>query len=47
MHMDVNDFRIAFTVGSLCIFVGIVVWVYARSNRAQFEEAGKLPLADD
>lgn len=45
--MDVNDLRIAFTLVSLCTFVGIVGWVYARSNRAQFEEAGKLPLSED
>lgn len=45
--MDINILRSAFTVVSLCIFVGIVFWAFKRSNRAQFEEAGRLPLAED
>ncbi|MES2089279.1 MAG: cbb3-type cytochrome c oxidase subunit 3 [Pseudomonadota bacterium] len=45
--MDINIVRSVFTVVSLCIFVGIVVWAFKRSNRAQFEEAGRLPLAED
>ena len=45
--MDIGMWRSAVTVLSLCIFVGIVVWVYARRNKAHYEEAGKLPLGDD
>ena len=45
--MDINIVRSVFTVVSLCIFVGIVVWAFKRSNGAQFEEAGRLPLAED
>jgi cytochrome c oxidase cbb3-type subunit IV len=45
--MDIGIWRSAVTVISLCMFVGIVVWVYSRGNKAHFEEAGKLPLGDD
>jgi cytochrome c oxidase cbb3-type subunit 4 len=45
--MDIGLWRSGVTVVSLCMFVGIVVWVYSRSNKAHFEEAGKLPLGDD
>jgi cytochrome c oxidase cbb3-type subunit 4 len=47
MDLDINVLRSAFTVVSLCIFVGIVVWAYKRSNRAEFEEAARLPLSED
>ena len=45
--MDIGLWRSAVTVLSLCMFVGIVLWVYSRKNKNHFEEAGKLPLADD
>ncbi|HEX5372876.1 MAG TPA: cbb3-type cytochrome c oxidase subunit 3 [Aquabacterium sp.] len=45
--MDIGLLRSAVTVLSLCMFVGIVVWVYTRSNKAHFEEAAKLPFADE
>lgn len=45
--MDIIDVRSLFTVACLCVFVVIVVWAYARSNKAQFEEAAQLPLAED
>ncbi|RZI79098.1 MAG: CcoQ/FixQ family Cbb3-type cytochrome c oxidase assembly chaperone [Rubrivivax sp.] len=45
--MDINVLRSAFTVVSLCIFVGIVAWAYARANQSKFEEAARLPLAED
>lgn len=45
--MDMIVVRSIFTVACLCVFVGIVVWAYARGNKAQFEEAGQLPLAED
>ena len=45
--MDVNTLRSIFTVACLCVFVGIVVWAYSRRNKAQFDEAARLPLADD
>jgi cytochrome c oxidase cbb3-type subunit IV len=45
--MDVITLRSIFTVACLCVFVGIVVWAYSRRNKAQFEEAGRLPLSED
>ncbi|TBO28704.1 cbb3-type cytochrome c oxidase subunit 3 [Aquabacterium lacunae] len=45
--MDIGIWRSAVTVLSLCLFVGIVVWVYARKNKDHFEEAGKLPPDDE
>ncbi len=45
--MDVIVMRSMFTVACLCVFVGIVVWAFKRSNKAQFEEAARLPLAED
>jgi len=45
--MDVITLRSIFTVACLCVFVGIVAWAYSRSNKAQFEEAARLPLSED
>jgi cytochrome c oxidase cbb3-type subunit 4 len=45
--MDVNDARIAFTVVSLISFLGLLAWVGLARNRAGFEEAARLPFADD
>jgi cytochrome c oxidase cbb3-type subunit IV len=45
--MDMDFLRSVVTVLSMCMFVGIVVWVFARGNKAQFEEAAQLPFAED
>ena len=45
--MDVNDLRIAVTVVSLLAFVGLVVWVGLRRNRPAFDEAARIPFADE
>ena len=45
--MDVTLLRSLFTVACMGVFLGIVAWAYARGNKAQFEEAGRLPLAED
>ena len=45
--MDVNDLRVVATVLSFVVFIGILVWAYARRNRADFEEAAKLPFEQD
>lgn len=45
--MDITQLRIATTVLSFIIFVGIIVWAYSRSNKANFSEAAKLPLQED
>ena len=45
--MDIIVARSIFTVMGLCVFVAIVVWAYKRGNKAEFEEAGRLPLLED
>jgi cytochrome c oxidase cbb3-type subunit 4 len=45
--MDINDLRSAMTVVSLLTFVGIVAWAWSRRNRADFDEAARLPFKDD
>ncbi len=45
--MDIALMRSIFTVMCLCAFVGIVAWAYSRRNKSGFEEAGRLPLAED
>ena len=42
--MDVNDLRIIVTLLSFAAFIGIVVWVWSRRNKAQFDEAQMLPF---
>jgi cytochrome c oxidase cbb3-type subunit 4 len=45
--MDVNDLRVITTVLSFAVFIGIMVWVYSRRNKEDFEAAAKLPLDQD
>lgn len=45
--MDIIVVRSIFTVSCLCVFVAIVAWAFSRRNKAQFEEAARLPLAED
>ena len=45
--MDVNDLRIASTLIAFAVFIGIVVCVYSRRNKEDFEAASKLPLDQD
>jgi len=47
MSLDVNDLRVAATVVSLAIFVGICVWAWTRRNRLGFDEAAELPFDGD
>ena len=47
MNIDVNDLRIAATVVSLLLFVGICAWAWARRNRNHFDEAARLPFHGD
>ena len=42
--MEINDLRIAITLLSFGVFVGIVVWAVSRRNRARFDEAALLPF---
>ena len=45
--MDVNDLRIAVTVLSLLVFLGLLAWVAGSRHRQAFEEAALLPLTDE
>jgi cytochrome c oxidase cbb3-type subunit 4 len=47
MEELVNNLRSIITVLSLLCFVGICFWAYSRHARAGFDEAARLPLADD
>lgn len=39
--------RSAVTLISLLVFVGITAWTWQRSRKAQFDEAARLPFADE
>ncbi len=45
--MDVNDLRIATTLISFALFIGIMVWAFSRRHKEDFEAASKLPLDQD
>ena len=45
--MDINILRIAATVASFIVFVGIVVWAWSRRNEADFREAANLPFEQE
>ena len=45
--MDIKTIRIAVTLASFAIFLGIVAWALSPSNRQAFEEAALSPLTDD
>ena len=44
--MDINDLRIATTVFSLVLFLGIMAWTWSRRRQAGFDEAARLPFVD-
>ena len=45
--MDVNLLRIAVTVVSFIVFIGIVVFAVHPGNRRRFEEAERLPFDEE
>lgn len=45
--MDINTLRIAATVACFAIFVAILVWTFARRNRAGFDSAALIPFTQD
>ncbi len=45
--MDVTILRIAATLACFAIFAGILVWAFARRNRAEFDEAARIPFEQD
>lgn len=45
--MDINTIRSLITVLSLAVFLGIVFWAWSAKRKAAFDEAARLPFADD
>jgi cytochrome c oxidase cbb3-type subunit 4 len=45
--MDVNTLRSIVTVAGLVCFLGIVWWAWSGRNRADFEQAARLPFEQD
>ena len=46
MEWNMNLIREAVTLISLVAFLGIVAWAWSRAQAARFEEASRLPFAD-
>ncbi len=42
--MGINELRIAVTVVSLAVFVGIVAWAWSGKRRARFDADALIPL---
>lgn len=42
--MDINTARIAVTIFSLIVFVGICAWAWSRRRATDFAEAAMLPF---
>lgn len=47
MDIDLNTLRAAVTVLAFACFIGIFLWAWSGRNRARFDEAERLPFADD
>lgn len=45
--MDVNDLRSLMTLLCFVGFIGVVLWAYSGRQASRFEEASRLPFADD
>ncbi len=45
--MDSGTLSGIVTVICIAVFVGIVWWAYSRSNKERFEDASRLPFAED
>jgi cytochrome c oxidase cbb3-type subunit 4 len=45
--MDVNTLRSIVTVAGLVCFIGIVWWAWSGRNRADFDQAARLPFEQD
>ena len=45
--MELTDLRSLMTVVSFFVFAGIVAWAWMARQREGFDEAARLPFADD
>ena len=45
--MDIESLRSVMTVIAFATFVGIVLWAYSGRAKPSFDEAARLPFAED
>ncbi|NBR41062.1 MAG: cbb3-type cytochrome c oxidase subunit 3 [Alphaproteobacteria bacterium] len=45
--MDINDLRGLSTALIMVAFVGLIIWAFSHKQKQSFDEAAKLPFADD
>jgi cytochrome c oxidase cbb3-type subunit 4 len=45
--MDINDLRGLATLFLMISFIGLCIWAYSKKRRKAFDEAARLPFADD
>lgn len=45
--MDINTLRIAVTLASFAIFIGILRWAWSHRRSQDFAEAANLPFEQD
>jgi cytochrome c oxidase cbb3-type subunit 4 len=45
--VTLDDLRALVTVAAFVAFVGVVVWAYSRGSKRSFDEAARLPFADE
>jgi cytochrome c oxidase cbb3-type subunit 4 len=45
--MDINTLRGIATLLAFAAFTGICLWAYSSRNKPRFDEAARLPFADD
>ena len=45
--MSVSFVQSVWTVMAFVVFVGIVVWAFSKSRKADFEKAGRMAMDDD
>ena len=45
--MDINTVRIIVTIVGFAAFLWLVTWTWSRARLAAFDEAARLPFADE
>jgi len=45
--MDINDLRGLSTLFLMVSFIGLCIWAYSSKRKPTFDEAAKLPFADE
>ena len=44
LNLGINELRVAVTLVSLAVFIGIVAWAWSASRRERFAAAADLPF---